>query len=52
MASTNEEICDPDSSDALSDALGTKALDVRSMVPNYYREALMPDLTNNGCVKR
>jgi hypothetical protein len=52
MASTDEEIYDSDSSDGLSDALGTEALDVRSMVPNYFREALIPNLTNNGCDKR
>ena len=39
MASTNAEVYDSDSSDALSDALGAETLDVRSMVPDYYREA-------------
>ena len=36
MASTDAEMYDSDSSDALSDTLGTETLDVRSMVPDYY----------------
>jgi hypothetical protein len=39
MASTDAEMYDPNSSDALSDALGTETLDVRFIAPNYYREA-------------
>jgi hypothetical protein len=38
MASTDVEMYDPDSPDALSDALGTETLDVMSIVPDEYRE--------------
>ena len=39
MASTDAEIYDPNSSDTLSDALGTETLDARSMAPNDHYEA-------------
>jgi len=39
MASTDAEMYDSDSSSAPSDALRTKTLDARSMIPDDYREA-------------
>jgi hypothetical protein len=45
MASTDAEMYDSNSSDALSDALGTETLDARSMVPDDHRAA--PDTQSN-----
>jgi hypothetical protein len=45
VASTGAEIYDSDSSNALSDALGTETLNARPIMPDDYREA--PDAQSN-----
>jgi hypothetical protein len=43
MASTDAEMYDYDSSDALSNALGTQTLDARYMVPDDAAKPPMPN---------
>ena len=42
------EMYNSDSSDALSDTLGTETLDVRYKMPDHYLKALTPNPTNHG----
>ena len=45
MASTVAEVYDSNSSNVMSDALGTETLDARSIIPEDYHEA--PDAQSN-----